>query len=68
VAPGRGDHDAVTSHLERRSTGPLARIRILAGLRRPALTRTEYQNAVRDLLALDVDVTSLPPADDSSYG
>jgi hypothetical protein len=32
------------------------------------LTRTEYQNAVRDLLALDVDVGSLLPADDSSYG
>ena len=31
------------------------------------LTRTEYQNAVRDLLALEVDATSLLPADDSSY-
>ena len=37
-----------------------------ATLRR--LTRTEYQNAIRDLLALDVDVASLLPADDSSYG
>src|SRR5437762_6791908 len=37
-----------------------------ATLRR--LTRTEYQNAVRDLLVLDVDVASLLPADDSSYG
>ena len=27
------------------------------------LNRAEYQNAVRDLLALDVDVTSLLPAD-----
>ena len=32
------------------------------------LTRTEYQNAIRDLLALDVDVASLLPGDDSSYG
>jgi hypothetical protein len=32
------------------------------------LTRTEYQNAIRDLIALDVDVTSLLPADESSYG
>jgi mono/diheme cytochrome c family protein len=32
------------------------------------LTRTEYQNAIRDLLAVDVDVASLLPADDSSYG
>ena len=32
------------------------------------LTRTEYRNAVRDLLAVDVDVSSLLPSDDSSYG
>jgi mono/diheme cytochrome c family protein len=32
------------------------------------LTRTEYQNAIRDLLALEVDVASLLPADESSYG
>jgi hypothetical protein len=32
------------------------------------LNRTEYRNAVRDLLALDVDVSDLLPADDVSYG
>jgi len=32
------------------------------------LNRAEYQNAVRDLLALDVDVASLLPPDDSAYG
>jgi mono/diheme cytochrome c family protein len=32
------------------------------------LNRAEYQNAVRDLLALDVDVVSLLPADDASFG
>jgi len=32
------------------------------------LNRAEYQNAVRDLLALEIDVTSFLPADDSSYG
>jgi hypothetical protein len=32
------------------------------------LTRTEYQNAIRDLLALDIDVASLLPADESSHG
>lgn len=37
-----------------------------AGIRR--LTRTEYQNAIRDLLALDVDAASLLPADEASYG
>ncbi len=32
------------------------------------LNRAEYGNAVRDLLALDVEVGSLLPADDSAYG
>jgi hypothetical protein len=38
---------------------------------RPAihrLNRAEYSNAVRDLLALDVDVASLLPPDDSALG
>jgi hypothetical protein len=32
------------------------------------LNRTEYQNTIRDLVALDVDCTSLLPADESSHG
>jgi len=32
------------------------------------LNRTEYKNAIRDLLALDIDVDKLLPPDDSSYG
>ena len=32
------------------------------------LNRAEYANAVRDLLALDIDVASLLPPDDSAYG
>jgi hypothetical protein len=32
------------------------------------LNRTEYRNAIRDLLALDVDVTALLPSDDASHG
>ncbi len=32
------------------------------------LNRTEYRNAIRDLLALDVDVAALLPRDDASYG
>lgn len=32
------------------------------------LNRTEYQNSIRDLLGLEVDVTSLLPADESSHG
>jgi len=32
------------------------------------LTRVEYQNAIRDILALDVEVSSLLPKDDASHG
>jgi hypothetical protein len=32
------------------------------------LNRTEYQNAVRDLLALDVDAAALLPADEANHG
>jgi Protein of unknown function (DUF1587)/Planctomycete cytochrome C len=32
------------------------------------LNRTEYQNTIRDLLALDVDITAHLPADESSHG
>jgi mono/diheme cytochrome c family protein len=32
------------------------------------LSQTEYQNAIRDLLGLDVEVRSLLPTDDASHG
>ena len=32
------------------------------------LNRTEYQNAIRDMLALDIDAGSLLPADESGHG
>jgi hypothetical protein len=32
------------------------------------LNRNEYQNAIRDLLGVEVDVRELLPADDASYG
>src|SRR5215469_7190152 len=32
------------------------------------LNRTEYHNAIRDLLDLDVDVSALLPSDDASHG
>ena len=32
------------------------------------LNRTEYANAIRDLLALEIDAASLLPPDDSAYG
>src|SRR5579864_4470969 len=32
------------------------------------LNRTEYKNAIRDMLSLDIDAETLLPADDQSYG
>ncbi len=32
------------------------------------LNRTEYQNAIRDLLAVDLDVASILPGDEAGYG
>jgi hypothetical protein len=32
------------------------------------LNRTEYQNAIHDLLALDIDATALLPADETNHG
>jgi hypothetical protein len=32
------------------------------------LTRTEYQNAIRDLLALEIDAVALLPLDEASHG
>jgi uncharacterized protein DUF1592/uncharacterized protein DUF1588/uncharacterized protein DUF1587/uncharacterized protein DUF1595/uncharacterized protein DUF1585/cbb3-type cytochrome c oxidase subunit III len=67
--PGDTTYDAVISSLETaldRAAGANPNPGRTATIRR--LTRTEYQNAIRDLLALDVDVASLLPADDSSYG
>jgi hypothetical protein len=66
--PERGAQDAVVAWLEstldREATAKPDPGRAL--LHR--LNRAEYENAVRDLLALDVDVASLLPPDDSSYG
>ncbi|MBW8861749.1 MAG: DUF1587 domain-containing protein, partial [Acidobacteria bacterium] len=63
--PDDRTYDAVVSFLE----GSLDRAAAThpdpgrtATIRR--LTRTEYQNAIRDRLALDIDVASLLPADE----
>ena len=67
--PDEAAYDDLVSYLE----GELDRLALAAPdpgrtdtFRR--LNRTEYQNAIRDLLALDVDVTELLPRDDASYG
>ena len=67
--PPDASYDALVAHLE----GSLDR----AAAARPnpgrvetfrRLSRVEYQNAVRDILALDVDVAALLPKDDASHG
>ena len=66
--PERAALDAFASELEAR----LDRAAVPgANLGTPALhrlNRTEYGNAIRDLLALDIDVATLLPADGSSEG
>src|SRR5216110_1591270 len=60
--------DAFASELEARLDSAVAPG---AGLDAPALhrlNRTEYANAIRDLLALDVDVAALLPPDASTEG
>jgi uncharacterized protein DUF1592/uncharacterized protein DUF1588/uncharacterized protein DUF1585/uncharacterized protein DUF1587/uncharacterized protein DUF1595/cytochrome c len=66
--PDRGVLDGFTGELEARldrAADPLAPLATPALHR---LNRTEYANAIRDLLALDVDVNTLLPADGSSQG
>jgi hypothetical protein len=67
--PDEGAYNALAVHLE----GALDR----AAAARPnpgrtetfrRLTRVEYRNAIRDILALDVDVSALLPKDDASHG
>jgi mono/diheme cytochrome c family protein len=66
--PDQTTHDALVSWLE------TALDRAAAAAPNPGrplahrLNRAEYAAAIRDLLTLDVDVTSLLPLDDSSYG
>lgn len=48
--------------IDQASTNPLP----APGLHR--LNRTEYTNAIRDVLALEVDATKFLPADDSTHG
>src|SRR5258708_27049461 len=66
--PDAATYEAIVKYIE---TGRdrLAETRPNPG--RPALhrlNRTEYANAIRDLLALEIDVAELLPADDIGYG
>ena len=66
--PDAAGTNALVSYLEN-SIDRAAGVRPFPGA--PALhrlNRNEYQNSIRDLLGLDVDVASLLPADDMSHG
>ncbi len=67
--PGEAGYQQLISHLET-SLDRAALATPDPGRTEPfrRLNRTEYRNAVRDLLALDVDVNDLLPADDASFG
>src|SRR5688572_15048164 len=67
--PDEATYDAFATHLES------ALDRAAAARPNPGrtdtfrrLSRVEYQNAVRDILGVDVDVSSLLPKDDASHG
>jgi len=64
--PSRQDATAVAQWLESRLDADAAASAAAPGLHR--LNRNEYANAIRDLLALEVDVTGLLPPDDASEG
>ena len=66
--PNPGERDAVLSSLVS-TLDAAARVRPNPG--RPLahrMNRAEYANAIRDLLALDIDAAALLPPDDSSAG
>ncbi len=67
--PDRASHDAFVAWLED-ELDRASRANPNPGRTEPLhrLNRTEYRNAIRDLLDLDIDVASLLPADDASYG
>jgi len=66
--PERGMLDAVAAYLEAHVDAAAARSPRPGAPALHRLNRTEYANAIRDLLALDVDAETLLPADDAADG
>jgi Protein of unknown function (DUF1592)/Protein of unknown function (DUF1588)/Protein of unknown function (DUF1587)/Protein of unknown function (DUF1585)/Protein of unknown function (DUF1595)/Planctomycete cytochrome C len=66
--PDEATYRAVESAIERQLDADAAAHPHPGGPILHRLNRNEYANAVRDLLALDIDVTSLLPPDDAAYG
>jgi Protein of unknown function (DUF1592)/Protein of unknown function (DUF1588)/Protein of unknown function (DUF1587)/Protein of unknown function (DUF1585)/Protein of unknown function (DUF1595) len=66
--PDRGSLDALATDLEDRIDHFAANDPNPGRTPLHRMNRVEYANAIRDLLALEVDATTLLPADDSSHG
>jgi hypothetical protein len=66
--PDQSDHDALIAWLEKTLDRAAAANPNPGRSLLHRLNRVEYANAIRDLLALEIDTASLLPPDDSSYG
>jgi mono/diheme cytochrome c family protein len=66
--PDRGQLDAFANEVEKRLDSAAARNPNPGAPALHRLNRTEYANVIRDLLALDIDVTALLPPDDATDG
>jgi hypothetical protein len=66
--PDRETVEDFVAYLETSLDAAAAEHQTLARAPIHRLNRTEYGNAIRDLLALEIDVTELLPADDEGYG
>ncbi len=66
--PPRETIDALVAELERRLDAAAMEHPVTASTALHRLNRTEYANAIRDLLDLDIDAATLLPLDDSSDG
>src|SRR5438105_2029581 len=66
--PEKATYDAFATYLETELDGAAAAKPNPGRVAVHRLNRAEYTNAVRDLLATEIDVQSLLPVDDSGYG
>jgi mono/diheme cytochrome c family protein len=66
--PDKAEYDSVATYLETSLDSAAAATPNPGRLSVHRLNRSEYANAIHELLALDVDGEALLPADDSGYG
>ncbi|MBI4265269.1 MAG: DUF1592 domain-containing protein [Acidobacteria bacterium] len=66
--PEQAALDALVSHLETTIDRAVLAAPTLRGPILHRLTRVEYRNAIRDVLALDIDAAALLPADEEAFG